>query len=152
MSIWILIWSKVSIIVISFFHSGNAYQTVKSKESVHLITIRGTAFAPAEMHDTAAPSEAVKTEVKNDLSSYIGAELSKSDRPELTSAKTVISGGEFHRNQLFYPLKRGLHMKLFEWLSENCWNFPLQPIETKSFRVFKEPTIHVRSLKCSWNL
>ncbi|XP_064618541.1 electron transfer flavoprotein subunit alpha, mitochondrial-like [Lineus longissimus] len=93
-------------------YAGNALQTVKSKESVHLVTVRGTSFPPAEMQEVAAASEAVSADVKNDLSSFLGQELSKSDRPELTSAKTVISGGRGMKNGENFKLLYALADKL----------------------------------------
>jgi len=79
-------------------YAGNAIQTLKSNDSVRVLTVRGTSFPAAELHETAAPTETVSTEVKNDLSSWVGQELTKSDRPALTSAKSVISGGRGMKN------------------------------------------------------
>jgi len=75
-------------------YAGNAIQTVKVPEPVKVITIRGTSFAPAETEGgSAATEDAPAVTIDNNLSTFLGQELSKSDRPELTSAKTVISGG-----------------------------------------------------------
>ena len=74
-------------------YAGNAVQTVKLKDKVRCLTIRGTSFEPAEASGGAGKTEEFSASVSNDLSSYVGSELSKSDRPELTSAKIVISGG-----------------------------------------------------------
>jgi len=74
-------------------YAGNAIQTLTSNEPVKVITVRGTAFEAAATTGGSAATEAVASDVKNDLSSFVGQELSKSDRPELASAKTVIAGG-----------------------------------------------------------
>merc|ERR1719385_35374 len=74
-------------------YTGNANQTLTSSEPVKVITVRGTAFEAAATSGGSAATEPVASDVKNDLSSFVGQELSKSDRPELASAKTVIAGG-----------------------------------------------------------
>lgn len=75
-------------------YAGNAILTLKSKDPVKVITVRGTSFEAASVQGGAASAEpAVSADIKNDLSQFIGQELSKSDRPELTSAKIVVSGG-----------------------------------------------------------
>lgn len=74
-------------------YAGNAIQTVKSSDKKIVITVRTTAFTAAEADGSSAVIENVKSAGKQDLSSFVKAELSKSDRPELTSAKIVISGG-----------------------------------------------------------
>lgn len=73
-------------------YAGNAIQTLTSNEPVKVITVRGTAFEAAETTGGSAATENVASDVKNDQSSFVGSELSKSDRPELASAKTVIAG------------------------------------------------------------
>jgi len=91
-------------------YAGNAICTVKSLDPIKLFSVRGTAFAPAEEGaGAAAASDAVDTSgVSNGLTSYVGAELTKSDRPDLTSAKTVVSGGRGMKNgenfQMLYDL------------------------------------------------
>lgn len=79
-------------------YAGNAIQTLKSKDPVKVITVRGTSFEPAAMDGSATSEQAPGCDVTNDLSSWEGQELSKSDRPELTSAKIVISGGRGMKN------------------------------------------------------
>ncbi|ESP04110.1 hypothetical protein LOTGIDRAFT_224100 [Lottia gigantea] len=80
-------------------YAGNAVQTVKSNDDIKLVTVRGTAFPPAEeTGGSAATDKAPVDGISNDLSKFISQELSKSDRPELTSAKTVISGGRGMKN------------------------------------------------------
>lgn len=80
-------------------YAGNAIQTLKSKDSLKIISVRGTAFEAAALEGGNAASEnAPDADVKNDVSEYVSQELSKSDRPELTAAKTVISGGRGMKN------------------------------------------------------
>ncbi len=73
-------------------YAGNAIQTVKSRDAKKVITVRTSTFQAAGAGG-AAPVEEVKAAADPGLSSFVGAELSKSDRPELTSAKIIISGG-----------------------------------------------------------
>ena len=76
-------------------YAGNAIQTVRSREAKKLITVRTAAFAAtAEAGEGArAPVEPVAAAADPGLSQFAGEELSKSERPELTSAKIIISGG-----------------------------------------------------------
>ncbi|MBV8791702.1 MAG: electron transfer flavoprotein subunit alpha/FixB family protein [Pseudolabrys sp.] len=73
-------------------YAGNAIQTVKSNDRKKVITVRTSAF-PATGEGGSAPVESVTAAPDPALSSFVGEELSKSDRPELTSAKIIISGG-----------------------------------------------------------
>ena len=73
-------------------YAGNALQTVKSTDAKKVITVRTSTF-PAAGEGGSAPVETVKAADDPALSSFVGEELSKSDRPELTSAKIIISGG-----------------------------------------------------------
>lgn len=75
-------------------YAGNAIMTLKAKDSVKVITVRGTNFEAAASGDASAPIEkATDGNYTSDLSLFVGQELTKSDRPELTSAKVIISGG-----------------------------------------------------------
>ena len=74
-------------------YAGNAIATVESSDAKLVITARGTAFAKAEATGGGAVIEAVATTGDAGLSSFIGAEIAKSERPELTSAKVIVSGG-----------------------------------------------------------
>jgi electron transfer flavoprotein alpha subunit len=74
-------------------YAGNALQTVQSKDPVKVITVRGTAFPPGEATGGSAPIEIVAPTGSTGLSEFVRAELSKSERPELTSARVIISGG-----------------------------------------------------------
>ena len=73
-------------------YAGNAVQTVRSKDAKRAITVRTTAFQAAGDGGSAS-IEAVSAPSDPGLSSFVGEELSKSERPELTSAKIIISGG-----------------------------------------------------------
>jgi len=74
-------------------YAGNALATVQAKEAKLLVTVRATAFAKAESEGGAAAIEAVGAAGDPGLSSFVGQELTKSERPELTAARIVISGG-----------------------------------------------------------
>ena len=73
-------------------YAGNALATVQSADAKKVITVRTTAFPAVGMTGSAA-IEAVSPAGDPGLSSFVGAELSKSERPELTAARIVISGG-----------------------------------------------------------
>jgi electron transfer flavoprotein alpha subunit len=74
-------------------YAGNALATVQSKDAVKIITVRGTGFPAAPGEGGSATIEAVAGTGAAGLSEFVGSELSKSERPELTSARIVISGG-----------------------------------------------------------
>jgi electron transfer flavoprotein alpha subunit len=74
-------------------YAGNALQTVQSSDAIKVITVRGTAFPPGEATGGSAPIETVAATGSAGLSEFVRAELSKSERPELTSARVIISGG-----------------------------------------------------------
>jgi electron transfer flavoprotein alpha subunit len=73
-------------------YAGNAVQTVRSKDKIKVITVRTSTFQ-ATGAGGSAPVEQVAPAADPGLSSFVGEELSKSERPELTSAKIIISGG-----------------------------------------------------------
>ena len=73
-------------------YAGNAIQTVKSSDAKKVITVRTASFAAAGDGGSAAIEE-ISAGSGSDLSSFVGEELSKSDRPELASAKIIVSGG-----------------------------------------------------------
>lgn len=73
-------------------YAGNALATVQSSDSIKVITVRGTAFAEAATGGT-APIEALDIVKSQSLSAFVGQQLSVSERPELTAASIVISGG-----------------------------------------------------------
>jgi len=74
-------------------YAGNAVATVKSSDAKKLITVRGTAFDAAASTGGSASVEKISAKGDSGLSSFVNAQVSKSDRPELTSAKIVVSGG-----------------------------------------------------------
>ena len=75
-------------------YAGNAIATVQAPAGAKLVlTVRGTAFAKAERSGGSGTVEAVAGAGDAGLSSFVGAEMSKSERPELTSAKIIVSGG-----------------------------------------------------------
>ena len=74
-------------------YAGNAIATVESLDSIKVITVRGTAFDAAAAEGGSAAVEAVDTVHDAGISSFVGEEVAVSDRPELTAAKVVISGG-----------------------------------------------------------
>ncbi|MGI4845806.1 MAG: electron transfer flavoprotein subunit alpha/FixB family protein [Janthinobacterium lividum] len=73
-------------------YAGNAIATVQSSDSVKVITVRGTAFDAAASGGSAAV-EQIATSGDIGKSAFVGRELAKSDRPELTAAKIIVSGG-----------------------------------------------------------
>ncbi len=74
-------------------YAGNAIATVQSSDAKKVITVRGTAFAKAAAEGGSAAVEAVSGNGDAGLSSFVGAEIVKLERPELTSAKIIVSGG-----------------------------------------------------------
>jgi len=74
-------------------YAGNAIATVKSTDPVKILTVRGTAFAPAEEAGGSAAIEDAQSADASPLATFVGQELTKSDRPELTAASKVVSGG-----------------------------------------------------------
>ena len=74
-------------------YAGNAIATVQSSDAKKVITVRGTAFAKAATTGGSASVEAVSGPADSGLSSFVSSELAKSERPELTSAKIIVSGG-----------------------------------------------------------
>ena len=73
-------------------YAGNAIQTVKSNDRIKVVTVRTASFAAAG-EGGAAPIETVAAAADPGISTFVGEELSKSERPELTSARIIISGG-----------------------------------------------------------
>jgi len=74
-------------------YAGNAIQTVRSHDPKKVITVRTAAFQATGEGNGAAPIENAAAAADPGLSGFVGEELSKSERPELTSAKIIISGG-----------------------------------------------------------
>ncbi len=93
-------------------YAGNALATVQSKDAIKIITVRGTAF-PAEAKEGGhAPVERVVATATTGLSHFVSAELTRSERPELTSARVVVSGGRGMQNGENFKLLESLADKL----------------------------------------
>ena len=92
-------------------YAGNAIQTVKSLSDKKIITVRAPSFQAVENQDPAIVENIQNSEDKN-LSEYISEELTKSDRPELTAAKIIISGGRGMQNGENFVLLEGVADKL----------------------------------------
>jgi len=74
-------------------YAGNAIATVQSIDPVKVITVRTTAFDPAAASGGSAAVQSVQAVGDSGKTSFVGAEIAKNDRPELTSAKIIVSGG-----------------------------------------------------------
>jgi len=79
-------------------YAGNAIATVQSNDATKLITVRATAFEATVAGNNAAEITAVDASENPGLSEFISTELTKSDRPELTAARVIISGGRGMQN------------------------------------------------------
>lgn len=79
-------------------YAGNAIATVQSSAAIKVITVRSTGFDPVAAEGGSAAVEAVSAGADSGKSAFVGEELAKSDRPELTAAKIVISGGRGMQN------------------------------------------------------
>ena len=74
-------------------YAGNAMATVQSRDTQCVVTVRTTGFDPAPATGGAAAVSAVQAVADSGLSTFMGSEIAKNDRPELTSAKIIVSGG-----------------------------------------------------------
>jgi len=74
-------------------YAGSCIATVKSSDSIKVITVRATAFDPVNATGGSASVESISADGVSDLSSFVNEEIAQSDRPELTAASIVISGG-----------------------------------------------------------
>jgi len=74
-------------------YAGNAIATVQSGDKIKVLTVRTTGFDPAAATGGSAAVEKVNAVADSGSSSFVGAEIAKSDRPELTAAKIIVSGG-----------------------------------------------------------
>ena len=79
-------------------YAGNAIATVQTSDPKKVLTVRPTAFKAAAMGSSECEISKIDAENMPSISEFIGEELTKSDRPELTSAKTIISGGRGMQN------------------------------------------------------
>jgi electron transfer flavoprotein alpha subunit len=74
-------------------YAGNAIATVQSADKVLVVTVRTTGFDPAASSGGSAAVESLAAVADSGKSSFVGSEIAKSDRPELTAAKIIVSGG-----------------------------------------------------------
>jgi len=74
-------------------YAGNAIATVQSADRIKVLTVRTTGFDPAAAQGGSAAVEAIAPVADSGLSTFVGREVTKSDRPELTAAKIIVSGG-----------------------------------------------------------
>jgi electron transfer flavoprotein alpha subunit len=74
-------------------YAGNAVATVQSMDAVKVITVRTTGFDPAAATGGSAAVETAAAQADSGKSTFVGSEIAKSDRPELTAAKIIVSGG-----------------------------------------------------------
>ena len=74
-------------------YAGNAVATVQSMDAIKVITVRTTGFDPAAAEGGNASVESVAAQADGGRSTYLGSEIAKNDRPELTAAKIIVSGG-----------------------------------------------------------
>jgi len=74
-------------------YAGNAIATVQSTDAIKVITVRTTGFDAAAASGGSAAVESLSAVADSGLSSFLGSEIAKSDRPELTAAKIIVSGG-----------------------------------------------------------
>ncbi|MBX9936042.1 MAG: FAD-binding protein [Burkholderiaceae bacterium] len=74
-------------------YAGNAIATVQSQDATKVITVRGTGFDAAAATGGSAAVESIAAVADSGSSSYVGSEIAKNDRPELTAAKIIVSGG-----------------------------------------------------------
>jgi len=93
-------------------YAGNALATVKSSEPIKIITVRSTAFEPAQPDDTIADIKQWDNPIENTLSEFVQHELNVSERPELTTARVVISGGRGLKSKENFQLLESLADKL----------------------------------------
>ncbi len=94
-------------------YAGNAIATVRTGDAKKVLTVRGTAFEKAAREGGSGSVENVDAGGDSGSSSFVGLEASKSDRPELTSAKVIVSGGRaFGSSEQFHSLLDPLADKL----------------------------------------
>jgi electron transfer flavoprotein alpha subunit len=91
-------------------YAGNALVTVRSKDPIKAVTVRATAFAEAEKSPSPAPIEEIAAATDPGLAAFVGQELTRSARPELASARVVVSGGR--------GMQSGENFKLLEALAD----------------------------------
>lgn len=92
------------------FYAGNLLATVQSKDAIKVITVRTTGFTAAPPAGGAAPIEALSAAPDSGLTAFVSQEVTRSDRPELTAARIVVSGGR--------GLGSGENFKILEQLAD----------------------------------
>ncbi len=107
--------SEISAVVspdtfIRSIYAGNALATVQSSDKIKVITVRMTGFDAAPAEGGSAAIETVASAGDAGLSKFVGQELSKSERPELTSARIIVSGGR--------GMQSGENFKLLEAVAD----------------------------------
>jgi electron transfer flavoprotein alpha subunit len=93
-------------------YAGNAIATVKSNDAIKVVSVRGTAYDPVPADGGSAAVEAVDSVHDAGISSFVGEEIAKSERPELTSAGIIISGGRGMGSGENFALLDGIADKL----------------------------------------
>ena len=93
-------------------YAGNIIATVQSADAIKVLTVRGTAFDAVSAEGGSAAVEAIASAQDAGVSSFVGEEVAVSDRPELTSAKVVISGGRGMQNGDNFKLLESVADKL----------------------------------------
>jgi len=93
-------------------YAGNCIATVKSSDSIKVITVRATGFDDCESEGGSVPRENLDLDTNLDISNFIREEIAESDRPELTAADIVISGGRGMQNGENFSLLEAIADKL----------------------------------------
>ena len=93
-------------------YAGNAIATVKSNDSIKVVSVRGTAYDGVAAEGGSASVEAVDSTHDAGVSTFVGEEIAKSERPELTAASVIISGGRGMQNGENFQLLNGIADKL----------------------------------------
>ena len=93
-------------------YAGNVIATVQSSDAIKLLTVRGTAFDGAAAEGGSAAIEAIGSSHSAGISEFVGEEVAASDRPELTAAKIIISGGRGMANGENFDMLYSLADKL----------------------------------------
>lgn len=93
-------------------YAGNAIATVKSSDAIKVISVRGTAFDPVAADGGSAAVEAVASAHDAGVSSFVSAEIVQSERPELTAASVIVSGGRGMQSGENFSLLEGIADKL----------------------------------------
>ena len=93
-------------------YAGNCIATVKSSDSIKVITVRATGFDDCESKGGSAPRENLDLDINLHISNFVKEEIAESDRPELTAADIVISGGRGMQNGENFSLLEAIADKL----------------------------------------